>query len=171
MGKTETIKERAIYVYLPSEQMTKRWKELAAERGQSVSRFVFEQVENSLAGEEGVIDVRPRIELVKELAELNEQVGELRKDVQQKRIVIDRLEEELQGYREASLPGGKVGDYERELVDAFRGRKRIEADELLPLLKVKEGDNEAILRLHSQLELLEGYGLIGYDGRGWVWRE
>ena len=40
MGKTETIKQRAIYVYLPSIEMVKRWKELAKSQGASISRFV-----------------------------------------------------------------------------------------------------------------------------------
>ena len=171
MAKTETIKERAIYVYLPSEQIAERWKQQAKESGASVSKFVFEHVEDSLANEEGIDNIRPRVELVREIAELEEKLEELTRDAQQKRIVIDRLEEELQRYREASFPSGRVEDYERELVDVFRGRKRIEDDELLAVLKIKEKDNEAILRLHSQLEYLEGCGLLGFDGRGWVWRE
>lgn len=52
MGKTETIKQRAIYVYLPSLGMVERWKALAEGAGTSVSRFVVEHVENSLRQDE-----------------------------------------------------------------------------------------------------------------------
>jgi hypothetical protein len=51
MGKTETIKQRAIYVYLPSQEMVDRWKKLAKEHGTSISKFVAENVENSLRQE------------------------------------------------------------------------------------------------------------------------
>jgi hypothetical protein len=51
-SKTETIKKRAIYVYLPSEEMVKEWKELAGKTGTSLSKFVIGHVMNSL-GKEG----------------------------------------------------------------------------------------------------------------------
>ena len=52
MGKTETIKQRAIYVYLPSHDMVEKWKNLAKKSGTSISKFVAEHVENSLRQEE-----------------------------------------------------------------------------------------------------------------------
>ena len=52
MGKTETIKQRAIYVYLPSHEMVDRWKTLADKSGTSISKFVAEHVQNSLRREE-----------------------------------------------------------------------------------------------------------------------
>ena len=47
-AKTETIKERSIYVYLPSHEMVKAWKKRAKKQGASISKFVIEHVENSL---------------------------------------------------------------------------------------------------------------------------
>ncbi|MCW4019937.1 MAG: hypothetical protein NWF14_01720 [Candidatus Bathyarchaeota archaeon] len=38
-GKTGTIKERAIYVYLPSEEMVEIWKKLAESQGVSLSKL------------------------------------------------------------------------------------------------------------------------------------
>jgi hypothetical protein len=52
-GKTETIKERAIYVYLPSLEMTGDWKQRADKAGVSISKFVIERVEDSIGREEG----------------------------------------------------------------------------------------------------------------------
>ena len=46
--KTETIKERAIYVYLPTQEMADKWKELAETSNISISKFVIEHVERSL---------------------------------------------------------------------------------------------------------------------------
>jgi len=39
--KTEIIKERAIYVYLLSEEMVKAWKRRGEEQGGSISRVCY----------------------------------------------------------------------------------------------------------------------------------
>jgi len=46
--KADTIKERAVYVYLPNEGKAKEWKKRAKSGRTSVSKFVYEHVENSL---------------------------------------------------------------------------------------------------------------------------
>ena len=52
-GKTETIKQRAIYVYLPSLEMVEDWKCKAEKAGVSLSKFVYERVEDAIRREEG----------------------------------------------------------------------------------------------------------------------
>ncbi|NHW88235.1 MAG: hypothetical protein HA490_00995 [Archaeoglobales archaeon] len=52
-GKTNTIKQRAIYFYLPSVEMAEEWKRRAEKAGVSISRFVIERVEDSIRREEG----------------------------------------------------------------------------------------------------------------------
>jgi mRNA-degrading endonuclease RelE of RelBE toxin-antitoxin system len=47
-GKTETIKQRALYIYLPSLDMAEEWKRLAEKDKTSISKFIIENVENSL---------------------------------------------------------------------------------------------------------------------------
>jgi hypothetical protein len=49
-GKTEAIKDRAVYVYLSSLEMVEEWKHRAEKTGDSISRFVVERVEDSLSG-------------------------------------------------------------------------------------------------------------------------
>ena len=72
MGKTETIKQRTIYVYLPSIEMVGHWKELAESQGVSISKFVISHVENSLRqDEEGF---RSRSNLVEENQKLRERL-------------------------------------------------------------------------------------------------
>jgi hypothetical protein len=63
--KTETIKDRAIYVYLPSLEMVQDWKGRAEKSGVSISKFVIERVEDSLRSEEGEDVYVSRAELVK----------------------------------------------------------------------------------------------------------
>ena len=45
MGKTETVKKRAIYVYVPSLGVVERWKGLAEKQNTRISKFVIEHVE------------------------------------------------------------------------------------------------------------------------------
>lgn len=93
MGKTETIKQRAIYVYLPSLGMVERWKALAEGAGTSVSRFVVEHVENSLRqDEEGY---RSRGSLIEENRRLREDLREREKRVRHLEMLVEKLEEDL----------------------------------------------------------------------------
>ena len=47
--KTDSIKDRSIYVYLPSKALVEEWKSQAKEHKQSISKFVQERVEESLS--------------------------------------------------------------------------------------------------------------------------
>ncbi len=51
-GKTETIKDRLICVYLLSEEMAEYSKSVTGKAGLSISKFVMESGENSLKKEE-----------------------------------------------------------------------------------------------------------------------
>jgi len=62
-GKTETIKNRAVYVYLPSLEMAEDWRKRAERAGVSISRFVVERVEDSIRREEGEEGYLSRMEL------------------------------------------------------------------------------------------------------------
>jgi len=52
-GKTEIIKQRVIYVYLPSLEMVEDWKRRVEKAGVSLSRFVVERVKDSIRREKG----------------------------------------------------------------------------------------------------------------------
>ena len=66
-GKTETIKDRAVYVYLPSLEMVENWRRRAEKAGVSISKFVVERVEDSIRREEGEEGYLSRAELVRRL--------------------------------------------------------------------------------------------------------
>lgn len=169
--RTETIKQRAIYVYLPSEEMTDKWKERADKEGISISKFVIENVENSLNQVEDP-DFKPRGELIKKIRELEKEVEKLSSDVKIKNIVIEKYEEELKRYRmkdfnEDYFEG--VRSYDKELIDIFKKKIIIKEDELLELLKIDPRDSEIMKGLTSQIRSLEAYGLIETTRRGWRW--
>ena len=169
--KTETIKERAIYVYLPSQEMVKDWKKRAKKRGASISKFVIEHVENSFHQEEDAT-FKSRGELINEINKLREEIKELKGDNRQKRIVIERLEHELKRYRaESFLEEGFEGvrKYDRDLVDLLKQRGVVDSDDLLSALGVNPLDSELVKAVSNQLESLERYGLVSATKRGWRW--
>ncbi len=79
LGKTETIKKRTVYIYLPSEEMMKEWKERAEKEGVSLSKFVIERVEDSIRKEEDNAYLA-RLELINRLREIEEENRRLREE-------------------------------------------------------------------------------------------
>lgn len=170
--KTETVKERAIYVYLPSIETAKRWKELANNAGVSISKFVVEHVENSLRQEEeGYVS---RQELLKRMETLKEENEELRKKNKMLDVLVDKLESELRTYRskpflEEEYRG--VRKYEKELIELLRSRKKVMNDEILDALRINPLETDIVKAIKRQLENLERYGLIKVVPGGWKWNE
>jgi predicted nucleic acid-binding Zn-ribbon protein len=169
--KTETIKERSIYVYLPSELMVEAWKKRAKQQGVSISKFVIEHVENSLQQEEDPL-YKPRGELVKEINAVKNELRELKDDNRQKKIVIERLENELRKYRaevflEERFEG--VRKYDRELIGILKRRGVVDSDELLQDLGIDPRESELVKAVSRQLDNLEAYGLVATTKRGWRW--
>jgi hypothetical protein len=169
--KTETIKERSIYVYLPTHEMVKAWKKRAKKQGVSISKFVIEHVENSLQQEEDPT-YKPRGDLVKEINELRDQIKELSDDNRQKKIVIERLDNELRKYRaevflEERFEG--VRKYDKELIGILKRLGVVDRDGLLKDLGIDPRDSNLVIAVSKQLENLEAYGLVSSTKRGWRW--
>jgi len=170
MGKTETIKQRAIYVYLPSIDMVERWKELAKGAGTSISKFVAEHVENSLRqDEEGY---RSRGSLVEENLRLREDLREREKRVRHLEMLVEKLEEDLRQYRsrmflDENFTG--IRRFERRLVEILREPGVHDSEVILSRLGVRPHETEALKAVSSQLQRLQAYGLVKATPRGWVW--
>jgi hypothetical protein len=130
LGKTENIKERSIYVYLPSIEHKKKWEKRAEKLGVSISKFVIEYVENSIRQEEEP-QFKSRGDLWKENNELKQQVQELSRQCRLLDTVVDKLEQELKRYRSKPF-----------LEENFEGVRRYDK-ELITLLKSKDIANTA----------------------------
>ena len=171
MGKTETIKARAIYVYLPSVEQKERWAESARKQGVSVSKFVAEHVDDSLRQMEDSI-YRSREDLLREVRKLREQFERVVKEKRVLEIALDRLEEELRRYRaqpflDEDFTG--VRRYQLKLVDLLRDSTVISSEELLSRLGINPSEPEAVKAVSKQLENLEAYGLVKSSPKGWRW--
>ena len=172
-SKTDTIKQRAIYVYLPSNKMVEKWKKSAKKQGASISKFVIEHVENSLRQEEGEENYTTRLDLLRELKKLKDENHELRKNNKMINTIVDRLEEELRNHRtqpfiEKDFTG--IRKYEKELIELFKEKKEIRKEDLLDFLNIKISDNKSVKGIYAQIENLESYGILKDLGGKWRWK-
>lgn len=170
MGKTDTIKDRRVDVYVDTIDRKQRWLRIAEEEGESLSQFVQQCVEYAI--EQGGPDFTELGEETKKIQELEEEVTELRRDVKQKKVVIDKLESELKEIRtqpfvDEDFEGRRK--FDEELPDVLKGADRITGDEILRRLAVDPSETEVVSGINTQLGQLEAYGLVRSTPQGWVW--
>ena len=121
MGKTETIKQRSIYAYLPSHDMVQRWKTLAKNSGTSISKFVAEHVENSLREEEA--EYKSRGTLIEENRNLSEALNEKERRIGHLELLVEKLEHDLRQYRAQMFTDEEftgVRSYDKKLIKILR---------------------------------------------------
>ncbi len=172
-GKTETIKQRAIYVYLPSLELVVDWKRRAEKASTSISKFVIERVEDSIRRDEGEENYLNRLELITRLHDVEEELKELRKENRLLKKLVDNLDTELKRYRakpflEEDYEG--IRGFEKELIDLLRKGGTYMDGQLLDHLNIDPSDTELVKWVNKQLEFLESHGLVEYVGRGWRWK-
>jgi len=172
-GRTETIKDRAIYVYLPSLEMIEDWKRRAEKAGTSISKFVLERVEDSIRREEGEEGYVSRLELIGRLRKAEDELKKLRDENRLLRNLVENLDKELKRYRagpflEEGFEG--VRTFDRELVNVLRRGGTYSDGEILANLNIDPTDVDLVKAVGRQLEALEGYGLVEFTNRGWRWK-
>ncbi len=172
MGKTETIKQRSIYVYLPSHDMVQRWKTLAQNSGTSISKFVAEHVENSLREEEA--EYKSRSTLIEENRNLSETLNEKERRIGHLELLVEKLEQDLGQYRAQMFTDEEftgVRSYDKKLIELLREPGVHDNDVILSRLGIKPSEVDSIKAVSKQLELLQSYGLVKATPRGWSWVE
>lgn len=172
-GKTETIKERAIYVYLPSHKMVDAWKERAEKAGVSISKFVIENVENSLRQEENNTYVS-RSQLSDKIKSLEEENKKLAQENNMLSTLAEKLDNQLKDYRAAPFLDETfegVRKYEQTLIKLLREKGFVRDDDILRVLKILPSNTKLVKAIWKQLENLEAYGLVEAGLGGWKWKE
>jgi hypothetical protein len=172
--KTETIKQRAIYVYLPSLEMVQEWKDRSKKAGTSISKYVIERVEDSLRREDGEEGYASRLDLIESLRKNVEELKQIRDENRLLRKLVENLDAELKRYRaqpflEESFQG--VRSFDRELFQLLKEGNLLSDDEILSRLNISPTDTDMVKAVSSQLQTLESYGVVEFTGRGWKWND
>ena len=172
MGTSGSIKERVVYVYLPSVEMMTDWKSRAKKSNVPLSQFVLEHVTNSLRQEEGKENYKARTELIEELRKKDEAIEKLTRENEITRLALERVETELHRYRaepflEENFQG--VRRYDKKLIELLKKGEAIDSDHLLRLLRISPKETDLVKAVSKQLENLEAYGLVDKTRRGWKW--
>jgi len=162
-------RSRYVHVYMPSDADKARWAALAEEAKTPLSKWVIEIVESTLAENE---EFQPRREMIKELESLRKDNKDLRDDIRQKEIVLERYEAELKRYRAQPFLAENyrgVRPYSEELIKILKARGQIDNYRLLEELGIDPRESDLVKAVSSQLDELEAYKLIKTDGRSWKW--
>jgi predicted DNA-binding protein len=162
-------KSRYVYLYLPSAEDKARWDSLAKEAGVPLSKFVIEVVESSLAEN---TDFKPRGELVKEIGKLRTENKELRDDLKQKKIVLEKYENELKIYRSEAFLDDRfkgVRRYSTQIINILKRGVTVDSYKLLEELGIDPKNSDLVSAVSKQLEEMEAYGLVTNTSRGWRW--
>ncbi len=176
MGKTETIKQRRVDVYLPSLEAKERWTALAEEAGTSLSKFIAAVVEEAL--EEGGPLPDPQ-GLLEEVSALQSRLMDAEDRVRMLEALRDKLDAELRVYRARPFlePGFEgVRSLDAKLIDLIRGNvdlkgkpKPLHPGRILERLGISPGEVEAAKAVNTQLEALVDYGLAESTPKGYRW--
>ena len=180
MGKTETIKERAIWVYLPSLEQKERWQKLADQSGVSLSKWVIETVEEAIRPVEER-EWKPRKEIEEEIEGLKKEVSNLHSELRQQRTIRENLEKEIRKYRAEPFLAPEfegVRRYDKELIQVLRSTRSLDGKpkaltdiEILTRLNIEASEEEAVKAVSAQLTNLEAYGIVKSTPKGWRWVE
>ncbi len=165
------LKQRSIYVYLPSVEMAGEWKRLAKKAKLPISRFVIEHVENSLAQEEkqGYPD---RAKMIKQLKDKDEEIVKLKEDNRLLKTLSQKLDVDLRRYRAEPILDEEfqgVRTYDKELIDLLKKKVMIDSDHILQELGINPKETILVKAINKQLENLQKYGLVQPTSRGWRW--
>ncbi len=179
MGKTETIKKRAIWVYAPTLEQREQWDSIAKNNGMPLSKWIVHTIEDSIL--EPADESKSKKDIEEENKNLRKEIYELQSRLRQVTIIRDNLEREIRRYRaepflDTSFEG--VRQYNKELISLLRNAKAVDGknrfvdnDEILSRLGVDFSETNSVKAISSQLSRLEGYGLIVSGTKGWRWKE
>ena len=179
MGKTETIKKRAIWIYAPTLEQREQWSKIAKDNGMPLSKWIVHTIEDSIF-EQGD-EIKSRKDIEGENKNLRKEIYELQSKFKQISIIRDNLEREIRRYRAEPFLNDSfegIRRFDKELISILRNAKAVDGmnrfvdnEEILNRLGVKLSEVDSIKAISNQLSRLEGYDLVVSGTKGWKWKE
>ncbi len=170
--KTETIWKRSMHIYLPTQEMKDQWTSIADSRNQSFSKFVIEQVTNSLNHEKENPSYETRLNLIKEKEKLENENRQLMKQLKDKEKLADYWEKETRSqntkpFLEQDFEGDR--GFEKDLINLFKKENDVRKEKIYKKLHVDVMDAIIVSAIQKQIQTLESYGIIKDTGAFWRW--
>lgn len=173
MGKTETIRQRRVDVWVPSLEEKEAWKQAAKEQGLSLSKLIIQLVNQSINDQAVVEDVDA---LKQRVVDLEAELGRRERRIEDLERLKDRLDQELNQYRSQDfLTSPGIKQLDPRLINVLStsrddiGRSRVVTEtELMQRLRLGDSADD-VQALAMQLEALELHGVVTATGQGWVW--
>jgi hypothetical protein len=155
LGKTETIRQRAVVVYVPTSNMFEEWKAEAAMHGVSVSRFVYELVDNTIRKRDS--SFTPREELEKQVMDLQEEAKRLSERLVQAEAFVNEDKETIAKYREklsAAMPATLDPRFTKKIASLFLKREVVPLNEIPGLIGIRLDDKKGMARIVDSMNFL-----------------
>lgn len=171
LGKTETIRQRAVTVYLPTKDMVAKWKAEADQRDMSLSSFIMEIVDDALRKKS--VGMTPREELEKRLNESLSELKVLKGRVESADVALKRADETIADYRkrlERTVPEGLDAGITSQLVTAFMKKRTILVEDIPGKVGIDLNDNEGWVKIRGSLNFLKAAGLVENRLFDWRWK-
>ena len=169
-GRTETLKQRSVYLYAPTEKMLAKWKTEAGRYGMSLSSYLVEVIDDAMRKTPSGLTPRQKLE---------EELGQATSDLQAVRMQRDSLRSRLEEseatiakYRESLedvlsyVPDEKL---QLRVVLLFRKRSRWRIDDFTREMGMDTGKPEDLNKVKGAVEHLKRIGLVEGDFGEWRW--
>jgi hypothetical protein len=165
-GKTETIRQRKIDVYLPTLELMQQWKHAAEVSGMPLSKYILEVVEQHRMGAVRVTMPPALLEekankLEKELAALQMRFDTLNLAFHNQEVELSRLSSAYQSAKGGSLDIPMV----KNLIQILQSvpKSGIHVTDLLESMRFDRNDGELIKKWSDGLNFLLEVGLVSKD--------
>jgi len=154
LGKTETTKQRAVTVYVPTSNMFEEWKCEAARHGVSVSRFVYELVDNAIR--KGDSSFTPREELEKQVGDLHAEAERLTERLEQAEALVNEDRETIAKYRQklSAMPATLDPRFTRKIASLFLKREVVPLIAIPGLIGIKLDDKQGMAKIVDSMNFL-----------------
>ncbi|MFZ3147828.1 MAG: hypothetical protein WA137_02170 [Methanothrix sp.] len=160
--------DRIATVYFPSPEELQEWAKDAKSAGCSLSKYIIEMVSKS----RNALRSPSSSTISKDLEEVRKENRMLKKDNQEKALLLEHYETELFKARNKAYlmtDSQEAAEYDTRLVELLRHGKTIDSYRILTNLGIDPGDSDAVKMVKNQLEELRRFNLVKETPAGWRW--
>jgi hypothetical protein len=155
-------------IYFPSIQDLQRWRSQAKKYHVPLSKWIYQFVESHLDLDQDPDKISAASE---DILKLQTEVNRLRTELKDKSARLERAETDLFNLRYQPFmdPDPESAKFSRELIALLKAGGSWRGREILKQLYIDPGNAESIRIVSNQLGVLEKFGIIEENPKGWRW--